>query len=155
MFDEKQYRQEYYQKNKQKILERCANRYQQKKDEIKKYQTDYYSTKDGRITRTLFSAKKNAKRCGVPFDLDLQFLREIAPDKCPVFDMDLDWGGWGKKNQLASENSPSLDRIIPEKGYVKENVVWVSWKANRIKNNATYEDLITLANWLKEQNGKT
>ena len=40
-----------------------------------------------------------------------------------------------------SEGSPSLDRIIPEKGYVKGNVIIVSHKANTIKSDASPKEI--------------
>ena len=42
------------------------------------------------------------------------------------------------------QKSPSLDRIIPEKGYVKGNIIVVSLKANTMKNNATIEEIKNL-----------
>lgn len=44
---------------------------------------------------------------------------------------------------------PSLDKIIPKLGYVKGNVWVVSNKANRIKSNATIEELELLVKNLK------
>lgn len=40
-----------------------------------------------------------------------------------------------------NEDSPSIDKVIPELGYVRGNVWVISNKANRIKNNATLEEL--------------
>ena len=37
--------------------------------------------------------------------------------------------------------SPSLDRIIPKKGYVEGNVIIVSDLANRIKADATLDEI--------------
>ncbi len=47
------------------------------------------------------------------------------------------------------DDSPSLDKIIPKLGYVKGNVWVVSNKANRIKSNATIEELELLVKNLK------
>lgn len=44
---------------------------------------------------------------------------------------------------------PSLDKIIPKLVYVKGNVWVVSNKANRIKSNATIEELELLVKNLK------
>lgn len=41
------------------------------------------------------------------------------------------------------------NRISPENGYVKDNVVVISYKANRIKNNATLNELEKVFLWLK------
>ena len=58
------------------------------------------------------------------------------PKVCPVFKMKLDWGMHGLQN-----NSPSLDRIDPTKGYIPGNVMMMSDIANRMKSNATPEQL--------------
>ena len=44
--------------------------------------------------------------------------------------------------------TPSLDRIIPELGYVKENVVVVCGACNRRKNDATPEQLYAIADFI-------
>jgi len=44
--------------------------------------------------------------------------------------------------------SASIDRIVPEKGYIKNNVQIISVKANIIKNNCILEELeFILKNW--------
>ena len=45
------------------------------------------------------------------------------------------------------DNSPTIDRIVPELGYVKGNVVVVSAKANRIKNDATITEILSVYNY--------
>jgi hypothetical protein len=151
MFDEKQYRKDYYLKNKELILARTKARSQNKKQEIRESHTKLYRTKNGRIIRFLAGAKKRAKAKNLEFDLDLEFLRSIAPDMCPVFGYELVWDDWGDKEQQANDFSPSLDRIDPTKGYLKTNVQWLSWKANRLKNNFTCEDFKIMLIWMETQ----
>lgn len=45
--------------------------------------------------------------------------------------------------------SPSLDRLIPERGYVPGNVAVISWRANTIKSNADYRQIGAVYRWLK------
>lgn len=47
------------------------------------------------------------------------------------------------------DGSPTLDRIVPDKGYVRENVWVISGRANRIKNDATIEELELIAEALR------
>ena len=63
---------------------------------------------------------------------------------CPILGVPFVWGT--KKNH---ELSPSVDRMIPKLGYVKNNIRFISYKANRIKNNATIEILQNLINYMK------
>jgi hypothetical protein len=63
------------------------------------------------------------------------------PEFCPVFPWIRLEFRVGAERQ---DNSPSLDRIDNTKGYVKGNVRIVSWRANRLKGNATDEELAAL-----------
>ncbi len=92
---------------------------------------------------TLKSARKRAKAKDLPFDLTIDDI--FIPDMCPVLSIPL-FGGVGK----ASDNSPSLDRITPHKGYVKGNVAVISTRANRIKSDATYREVQMVAEWIKQ-----
>ena len=60
---------------------------------------------------------------------------------------------WGINKKEDSKKirpmSPSLDRVVPSKGYVRGNVAWMSVKANMIKSNANAEELYLVADWLK------
>ena len=54
-------------------------------------------------------------------------------------------------SETISATSNVLDKIKPELGYVEGNVAWISSRANRIKYNATKEEIIALAEWIKNQ----
>lgn len=88
-------------------------------------------------------AKHRAKRNGLPFDLTIDDFD--IPQYCPVLGIKLK-PGLGKLHDA----SPSLDRIKPEMGYVKDNVVVISYKANRMKSNATTEEVEKLAKWMRD-----
>ena len=87
------------------------------------------------------SAKRRAKAKNIPFNIDIDDI--VIPKKCPVFGFDFEIG---TKNK---QKSPSLDRIIPEKGYVKGNIIVVSLKANTMKSNATLEEIKALYDFYK------
>ena len=60
------------------------------------------------------------------------------PTHCPIFSMPLrDTTGTGRR----SDDTASIERIDNSLGYIPGNVVIISWKANRLKNNATMEEL--------------
>lgn len=92
------------------------------------------------------NAKRRARSKGLPYDIDIDYLRSIAPSRCPLLGVELQWAC---NSGLSSEggpssNSPSLDRIDSSKGYVKGNVVIVSHRANTIKNDATEDELLRI-----------
>lgn len=74
------------------------------------------------------SAKRRAREKQLPFNITLEDI--VIPEYCPILNIKL---FLGKGNPC--DNSPSLDRIIPEFGYVKGNVRVISCKANLIKNH--------------------
>ena len=63
---------------------------------------------------------------------------------CPVLGIKMTWVG-------ERDTTPSIDKIFPNKGYVEGNVIWVSTRANRIKQDATPEEMMKVAKWLKKQ----
>lgn len=103
------------------------------------------STEWARLNRTKYmlrSAKFSAKKRGLEFNLTIEDI--IIPDRCPVFGMPLEWLD-GKRH----DGSPSMDRIDSSLGYVKGNVQIISWRANRIKADATAAELECVAAWMR------
>ena len=89
--------------------------------------------------------KSSAKAHGVEWNIRFQ---EVEwNDYCPVLDIKLNWFNEGR----AKDNTPSFDRTDPDKGYVTGNVVIMSWKANRFKNNATKEDIKALSEYMEDR----
>lgn len=89
------------------------------------------------VTALLQKAKARAKRKGLPFDLTQDDI--TIPAECPALGIPIRVG-----TGVADDNSPTLDRIVPERGYVRGNVMVLSAKANRMKSNATSEELLRL-----------
>jgi hypothetical protein len=109
----------------------------------------YQQTPRGHFAKYKDRCKARAKELGIPFDLDIDYLENIATDECPIFKTKFVWGlGRGCNNM---DQAATLDRIIPELGYVKGNVVFISHLANRIKNNATEVELYAVADWLHDK----
>lgn len=98
-------------------------------------------------TSVFQNARKRAFIKNVPFELTKQDIYDLAGSHCPVFGIEFIFSG----NSKVVPSSPSLDRIIPEKGYVKGNVAVISMKANVIKQNATYDEILKVSQWLKDQ----
>jgi hypothetical protein len=76
--------------------------------------------------RTAAAARFRAKKAGVPCDLNAHDLEEILSEqnyRCAVSDILLETPPFGKDRRFRQiPFGPSLDRIIPAKGYVRGNV---------------------------------
>ena len=97
----------------------------------------------------LNTARKRAKKNNIPFNLTEDYLKSIYPSDmiCPVLGFEM---SVGLDENGRPDTSPSLDRIIPEKGYVQGNVVVVSMRANTIKRDATPEELRKVADFYEK-----
>lgn len=89
----------------------------------------------------LNSARRRAKKKGVPFDLTAPFLEGIWTGRCAVSGLGFRVG----KGSGPSSRSPSLDRIDPKLGYVPGNVRFVLWAVNALKAEATDADMYEVA----------
>ena len=83
-----------------------------------------------------YNVKKRAKRHNTKFNLKVEDIPKI-PENCSVLGIKI------IANKIAGpiDSSPSLDRIDPKLGYIKGNVRIISNRANRIKSDATLEEL--------------
>ena len=120
----------------------------------KRWYTCLYQSKtkeDAHIEIMYKGALQRARKDRIPFDIDIEYLKSIKTDRCPIFDMELSWGKIGEGHKNMAESSPSLDKIKPEYGYIKGNVCIISSLANTIKHNVGYEELYKVADWLYEK----
>lgn len=90
------------------------------------------------------AAKERAKATGQDFDIEVSDV--VIPDRCPILGCEFE-SNLGK-GQGANPRAPSLDKIIPELGYVKGNVQVVSFKANSMKRDGSIEELLNFAEWV-------
>lgn len=89
-------------------------------------------------------AKARARYDNLDFNLELEDI--VIPEVCPY--MKTPFVMHDKK--LAA----SLDRIDSSKGYVKDNIQVISYMANKMKNDATKEQLIAFAKGVLEVHSK-
>jgi hypothetical protein len=89
------------------------------------------------------SAKVRAKKNNLNFNIELEDIQ--IPEICPILNIPL-FSNITKEGNVPqpSINSPTLDKIIPELGYVKGNIRIISNKANRLKSNMTIKELKNL-----------
>jgi hypothetical protein len=89
-------------------------------------------------------ARRRARKHGIPFDLEASDV--VIPSHCPISGVELKMS---TRESGKRDNAPSLDRIKPELGYVKGNVIVVSWRMNRIKSDGTWQELLRLGSFYK------
>ncbi len=89
----------------------------------------------GKITN---NARSTARLRNLPFNIQAEDL--ILPRYCPYLLTPIAYGCCEQQ-----DDGPSIDRIDPKLGYVKGNVQVISYLANRMKNNASPEQLVTFA----------
>ncbi len=86
-------------------------------------------------------AKRRAIKKNVPFDIEISDI--VIPEFCPVLKIKLE-----VSSKHSWYNSPTLDRIIPSKGYVRGNILVISQRANTIKIDATVEEVRLVLEYL-------
>jgi hypothetical protein len=102
------------------------------------------SSPENKVKYLISQAKGRAKRDGIEFSISL--IHVYIPYHCRLQGIEICYCNDGLK-----DNSPSLDRIDPTKGYVPGNVWIISQRANRIKSDAALAELKNLvANLEKE-----
>lgn len=127
-----------------------ANRKAREK-EYREYEKEYRKSKfndmEFRLQGLLNASRARARQKKREHSITKQDLYDLYPldGKCPVFGFDLEWNGAGFR-----ETSPSIDRIDSSKGYTKDNIQIISWKANRLKAYATVEDLEAVLAFMKQ-----
>lgn len=89
----------------------------------------------------LRNARARALLAEVPFTINVADI--IVPTHCPILGLPL----FQSEGKGGGPNSPSLDRIEPTLGYVPGNIIVISNRANRLKSDATIEELRAIASF--------
>jgi len=79
-------------------------------------------------------SQNRARLNNIPFDLNYTDI--IIPKLCPILEIPI-----FKGEKKHTPNSPTLDRLVPELGYVKGNVRVISYKANAMKSDASIQEI--------------
>lgn len=90
--------------------------------------------------------RSECKTKGIKFNLTEEYLRNIWTGICPICGITL---SHNKGKGSHHKTSAHLDRVIPDKGYIIGNVVWISGRMNRIKYDATIEELENILAYMK------
>jgi hypothetical protein len=86
----------------------------------------------------LRGARHRSRQLGLPFELSVADI--VIPEYCPILNVKL---------VPKTRYTPSLDRLIPSKGYVKTNIWVISKIANQMKSDSTLEEQRKFAEWVK------
>lgn len=106
----------------------------------RKYNANTYYAKTKAKNPALFMWKQAKHRAKFDYNnMEFSIVVEdiIIPDKCPYFNVPF--------IPLDKEWCFSLDRIDSFKGYNKNNIQVISYKANKMKNDASLQELLTFA----------
>lgn len=125
----------YYERNRDRLLVTQRASWHRRSESITAADRSHH--RDDPRREMVLAAAKRAKRDGTEFDL--RFSDFEMPEVCPVLSIPLSVGE-GKLHA----GSPSLDRIDPSRGYVKDNVWVISHRANRAKQDLSLDELRAL-----------
>lgn len=82
------------------------------------------------------NAKQRARKYQLLCDIDLEHVRNLVVDTCPLLGLPILYAG-----SVVSDCSATLDRKNPTLGYTKGNIAVISHRANRLKSDSTIEEL--------------
>jgi len=123
-------------KNAQKLNRRARERHAANPKRRREYERGRYSA-DPR-PKMLANAKQRAKRAGIEFTITINDI--TIPAICPLLGIPLTVG-----DGTITNNSPTIDRIWNDRGYIRGNVIMISHLANRAKQTLTSNLLLRLA----------
>lgn len=127
---------QYYADNIEKVRETHNQYYQRHRDNKRK------AHKNDPRYEIWMHAKTRAKKYNLAFEITLEDI--VIPDLCPILGIKLEVGE-GKFH----DGSPTLDRLLPERGYVKGNISVISYRANTIKSSGTLEEHEKICEYIK------
>jgi hypothetical protein len=126
----------WYQNNKESQQQKNRERYALDPERERAYRRESYHKNKNKPEKVKYGLWKHAKHRavskGLPFDITLDDI--VIPDVCPIMKQPITGVGSGSY-------AASIDRIIPELGYVKDNIRVISLLANQMKWNASPEEL--------------
>ena len=151
--------------NKKKIKDRNDKYREKNKEEISARNKKYRQSNKGRLTggkyrsgrrrekywedrstmqfifcNLIRHAKSRARNNNLPFNLTVEWLEGSFVSHCPITLQPIDWLKEQVVNGKPGPNSPSIDKIKPELGYVQSNCAILSHRGNLIKNDGTIDE---------------
>jgi hypothetical protein len=100
------------------------------------------SRKQNPVRHMLSDARKRAKIKNIEFSLTNNDIK--IPSHCPILGMELLQGSGHRL-----PNSPSLDRIDNSKGYIRGNIMVISFRANALKNDGIIDEFRKIIQYME------
>jgi len=93
------------------------------------------------VGSSVSTARMRAKEQNLPFDITTEYIYNITPKNglCPVLEVPM---------RINTRYTLTIDKIVPEQGYVNGNVQIISLKANQMKNDATPAELLKFTQFI-------
>lgn len=132
----------YYVRNREAVIERTRQRRATEEGREQERQWQRARRRSNPLVRMVQEAKARATKKGIPFGITADHLE--MPEVCPVLGIEISMGMGAR-----ADCSPSIDRIDSTKGYVPGNVRVISWRANRLKNDATLEEMKAIVGYME------
>jgi hypothetical protein len=142
----KQHYAAYYARNKATINAKSRRNYLKNKD--RQIAVQRQRKNDNPQLEAFNQKRRAASYAGIEFTLVFEDIH--WPETCPVLGIPLQYGYGLNTINAGKEGAPSFDRIDPTKGYTPGNTLIVSWRANRLKSDASLEELQKLATFYSE-----
>jgi hypothetical protein len=125
-----------------RICKKCFN-IKEKQIKLNRYATPE-SSKKAALNKMFLASRTRARKQNLPFNLDLEWFEKNIQERCPILGITFDFViGRGNIDSLAS-----IDKIIPELGYIKENCQIISFRANRLKCDGTLKEFKYILNYM-------
>jgi len=128
-------------KHKNRICEDCGEEYQVYSSnqkfctvcntsarEFKRNMTNY----KWRLSKLVSMAKNRSNTKNLKFNIDKEYIIDLWEENlgcCALTGQPFDLTSWGEKGQV-NPQTPSIDRIIPKKGYTKGNIRLITYHMN-------------------------
>lgn len=125
-------------------IKESKRRYYLKTRHLKGYPSERPYARKPKEYHLFSQCKHRAKQAGLEFSIEVSDI--VIPDVCPVLGFEL-----SRSNQRNLPNSPSVDRFDNSKGYTKDNIRIISWRANKLKCDATPSEMAALAKYMNEE----
>jgi len=113
---------------------------------------DTYKTDEAAFRKQFTDLRGRARKNKIPFEIRLEDIEQ--PEFCPVLGVRLQYGINHNTEETKWKKHPdraSFDKLVPKLGYIPGNVFIISLEANRLKSNATVEQIESLLKYMKRE----